>query len=82
MLAAVPIANQPWGAKGTHCAPRMVGSANAIAIASTTTRSDDSISCSGADMRRPSALLAKTTPKIASATTIATPEDAPVRSAT
>ena len=81
-VAAVPIAQIPCGANGVQLCPPRVGSATAIARASTTISTDESASWNPEEMRRPNTSATRTVANIARPTAAATGVPEPVRSAT
>ncbi len=82
MLAAVPAAHQPWGAKGVQLSPAREGSATAIATTITPRSTDESPSWNPEETRRPSVFASSTITNIASPTEAATADPEPERSAT
>src|SRR5580658_3593011 len=82
MLAAVPTAHHPWGAKGSQWWVARDGRATATATAIAATRVPESSNWKPEETRRPSVLLARTAAIMAMATAVATARPDPARLAT
>jgi len=81
-LAAVPIADQPWGANGAQFSARLSGIAVTTATSRSAASSPVSASWSRAVVRSPTAFAAITAAIIAAAPATAVPRPAPSSSAT
>src|ERR1700678_3920850 len=82
MLAAVPTAHQPWGAKGCQWWVTRDGRATLTATAMAATRAAERANWKPDETRRPRALVARTAVIMAMGTALATPRAEPARSAT